>query len=472
MFNLKSISSALVLPVALIGGCASIERSPGISDVRLLAGARGITQVSWNQGTADDKAAADSVSRLLTGDLTADGAVQIALLNNRNLQAVYEELRIAQADLVQAGLLKNPIFDGSIRFAESGGSGVIDLGIAFDFLDVFFIPMRKNVAGQQFEGAKVRVTGAVIDLAGQTRTTFYELQAAMQILEVRRTTLTSYEASFDFAKRLRAAGNNTRLHVANEQATFEEARLDVVAAEQRVIELREGMNALMGLFGTAGGWKVESRLADVPVEPFATDRLEATAVERSLDLQLSKGEVLVAAKRLGITKPLGLLSDMEAGATSERDGKWSVGPAVTLPIPIFSQGQPAVARADAMLRQAIHRHHAKSIEVRAGVRTAYARMESSRSRAIHYRNTILPLRQMIVDQTQEQYNGMFVGAFELLQTKRDQIDAGRQYIEAVRDYWIARSQLQQIVGGRLVRGGTNSSTVETSSIPNSNSGDH
>lgn len=474
MVRLKMIFPALVVPVALIGGCASVERSPGFSDVQSLAAERGITKVTWNQGTTDDKAAGESVAQLLADDLTADEAVQVALLNNRNLQAVYEDLRIAQADLVQAGVLKNPVFDGSIRFVESGGGEIIDLGIAFDFLDVFFIPMRKAVAEQQFEGAKVRVTGAVIDLAGQTRTTFYELQAAMQMLDVQRTTLAAYEASFDFARRLRAAGNNTRLRVANEQAVYEEARLAVVAAEERVVALREEMNGLMGLYGAAGGWKVEARLPDVPADAFPSDKLEVTAIERSLDLQLSEGEVLVAARRLGITKPLGLLSELEVGASAEReaDGEWSVGPAVALPIPIFSQGQPAVAKADAALRQAMHRHYATAIEVRSAVRTAYARMESSRGRALHYRDTVLPLRQFIVDETQKQYNGMFVGAFELLQTKRDQVEAGRMYIEALRDYWIARSQLQQIAGGRLVRGGINMPSPESSSTPNSSNGDH
>jgi len=472
MFALKMIVPALVVPVSLIGGCASVERSPGFGDVQSLAAEYGVTKVTWNQGTTDDKAAAESVAQLLARDLTADAAVQIALLNNRNLQAVYEELRIAQADLVQAGVLRNPVFDGSIRFVGSPADNVIDLGIAFDFLDVFFIPMRKAVAQQQFDAAKIRVTGAVIDLAGETKGTFYELQAAMQMLEVRRTTLAAYEASFDFAKRLRAAGNNTRLRVANEQALYEEARLAIVAAEERSIAMREEMNRLMGLFGSAGQWKITARLPDVPAEPLPSNVLEATAIKRSLDLKLTEGAVNVAARKLGITKPLGVLSDLEVGATAERDGKWSAGPTVSLPIPIFSQGQPAVAKADAELRQAMHLHYAMAVEVRATVRTAYARMEASRGRAIDYRDTVLPLRQFIVDETQKQYNGMFVSAFELLQTKRDQVEAGRQYIEAVRDYWIARSQLQQIAGGRLVRGGIAPSSPESSFTPDSTNGGH
>jgi cobalt-zinc-cadmium efflux system outer membrane protein len=474
MIGRKLFITALIGPAVLLGGCASVERSPGFDDVQSLAAERGITRIHWNQGTGADDAVATSIRQMLADELTADEAVQIALLNNRSLQSVYEELRIAQADLVQAGLLKNPVFDGSIRFAESGGGEIVDLGIAFDFLDIFFIPMRKAVAEQQFEGSKLRVTGAVIDLAGATKTTFYELQAAAQMLEVRRTTLAAYEASFDFARRLRAAGNNTRLRVANEQAIYEEAKLAVVAAEEQVVALREELNGLMGLFGTAGEWKVADRLPDVPAEAFPSERLEATAIERSLDLKLSQSDVIVAAKQLGITKPLGLLSDLEVGATAERetDGEWSVGPSVALPIPIFSQGQPAVAKADAALRQAMNRHYATAVQVRTAVRTAYARMQSARERVIHYRDTVLPLRQFIVDETQKEYNAMLIGAFDLLQVKRDQVEAGRQYVEALRDYWIARSQLEQIAGGRLVQGGIKMPAAEPSATSNSSNGGH
>ena len=214
----------------LLAGCASIQQSPGFTDVQTLVAKHGVTRIHWNQGTGEDVAVSTAVRQMLADEVTVDEAVQIALLNNRDLQSTYETLRIAQADLVQAGLLKNPVFDGSIRFVGSGGSDVIDAGIAFDFLDVFFIPMRKRIAEQQFEAQKLQVTGGVIDLAGQVRVTFYKLQAAEQLLEMRRTSLASFEASYDLAKRVRAAGNNTLLRVAREQAVYEEAKLGLLAA--------------------------------------------------------------------------------------------------------------------------------------------------------------------------------------------------------------------------------------------------
>ena len=44
---------------------------------------------------------------------------------------------------------------------------------------------------------------------------------------------------------------------------------------------------------------------------------------------------------------------------------------------------------------------------------------------------------------------MLMGAFEALQAKREQYAAYQEYIEAVRDYWLARVRLRLSVGGKL-----------------------
>ncbi len=452
MPHARIVHGAASVALILLNGCATMDRAAGFTSVQALAAEYGIARVHWRQGTREDEEVVNSVRSMLADELTVGEAVQIALLNNRDLQSTYERLTIAQADLVQAGMLRNPVFDGSLRFATAGGDPVADLGIAFDFLDVFFIPLRKAVAEKEFEGAQLIVTGSVIDVAGKTRTTFYALQAAEQTLEMRHGSLAAYDAAYELARRIRAAGNSTRLRLANEQALYEEAKLAVVSAEEQAVTLRAELNGLMALFGDSGNWKLAPRLPEVPPEALDTVRLEADALERSLDLKIARGEIAVAAKKLGITKPLGVLSDLELGAAAELDseGDWSVGPSLAIALPIFSQGQPAVAKADAHLRQAVNRYYSQAIAIRMAVRTAYARLQAARGRALHFKRVVLPLRTFIVEETQKEYNAMLIGAFELLQAKRDQIDAGRQYIEALRDYWVARSELEQIAAGRLV----------------------
>jgi cobalt-zinc-cadmium efflux system outer membrane protein len=193
----------------MLVGCTTIPQEAGFSDVERSVADRGIKRVHWNQGTPSDEAVALAVQEMLAEELTADQAVQIALLNNRNLQATYEDLSVAQADLVQAGLLKNPVFDFDFRFYEGSGGPQIEGSIVQEFIDILQIPLRKRVAESRFEAAKLRVAGAILDLAAQTRTGFYRLQADQQLLEMRRTVLEASEASYKIAQRLRESGNIT-----------------------------------------------------------------------------------------------------------------------------------------------------------------------------------------------------------------------------------------------------------------------
>ena len=105
----------------LLTGCATFDQRAGFSDVSAAVEERSGKRVAWNLGTELDAEAAEDVRRLLAGTLTADGAIQVALLNNRELQAMYAELGVAQADVVQAGLLANPVFDGAVFFPVAGG---------------------------------------------------------------------------------------------------------------------------------------------------------------------------------------------------------------------------------------------------------------------------------------------------------------------------------------------------------------
>jgi cobalt-zinc-cadmium efflux system outer membrane protein len=159
--------------LVLVTGCATFDQRTGFSDVGAAVEARSGKRVVWNLGTELDTQVAEEVRALLDDTLTADEAVQVALLNNRELQALYAKLGVAQADLVQAGLLSNPVFDGAFFFPVAGGPAKPDLSVAVSFLDIFYIPLRKRVAAAWFEDAKLQVTGTVLDFATTVRAAFY-----------------------------------------------------------------------------------------------------------------------------------------------------------------------------------------------------------------------------------------------------------------------------------------------------------
>ncbi|MCA9288167.1 MAG: TolC family protein [Phycisphaerales bacterium] len=432
-----------------LAGCATMEPRRGFDEVSGQVRERTGMDAHWRSGTEEDARADAALQDLLGRELTADAAVQIALINNRDLQAVYEELDITQADLVRAGLLENPVFSGELRFDTSGGGTGVALGLTQGFLSLLTMPLRTARAGSEFEAAKARVTQAAVTTAFDTFAAFYEYQAAEEVLGLRLTVEQAAAASHELARRIREAGNMPELDYLSERALYEQARLDVESAQVATTQRRERLNALMGLWGPDTGWHAGARLPDPVASEMTPEELERRSVEASLELAAARFEIESAAAGARLVQPLTWLDGSEAGVVGEREveGDWSVGPEISVPIPIFDMGSAGKGEAAARLRQAEHRYYATAVRVRAGARESAAVIASARERVVRFRTVLLPMHEQIVHQAQLQYNAMQISGFQLLQARREQIEVGVASIEALRDYWIAQVGVLRIVGG-------------------------
>jgi cobalt-zinc-cadmium efflux system outer membrane protein len=192
-------------------------------------------------------------------------------------------------------------------------------------------------------------------------------------------------------------------------------------------------------------------LPDIPVDPLAPDEAERSAVERSVDLGHARQRIVALGQRLGYDRATALMPSLEigVGAEKEADEVWGVGPSVSIPIPIFDQGQARVARATAELRRAQHEHYALAVRIRATARALVERVRGAGERALYFRDLVLPLQERIVSEAQLQYNAMQIGVFELLRDRQQQIEAGVEYVELLRAYWIGRADLLHLLSGRL-----------------------
>ena len=444
---MKTIKICFALLTVAAAGCVHVDPSSAFADLANTVHLRTGKRVQWNRGTAEDEKAQAAVGSLLTRPLIADSAVQIALLNNHNLQATYEELGIAQADLVEAGLLKNPVFAFQRRFP--GQAAEID--VLKEFLDIVLLPMRKRIAAAQFEAAKFRVGNEILTLAADVRAAFYQNQGDQQLVEMRQTVADASERSAETALKLHAAGNLRDLDLASEQATHAQSKIELAKAQASAVESREKLNKLMGAFGTQTNWKAAARLPALPGE-IAVAKLEVRAIEQRLDLAAARQTFVAEARVRGIAQTEAILQGAEIGEHYEHEIEGSVhsiGPSVSVPIPIFNQGQPASARATAKMRQAQQRYLALAADIRSDVRAARDKMLLARRQVEYFKSTALPARTRVTEESQVQYNAMQVSPFQLLQAKQEEVKTGADYIEALRDYWVARAELEKAVGGSL-----------------------
>ena len=433
-----------ILACSVVTGCARAHPRDGFADVDRLVRARTGAGAFWSSDSAADVAAADTVRALLASELGAEQVVRVGLLASRDLQATYEELGVARADVVQAGLIRNPML--SLTRITSTGPG--EFGLAQTFVDILQRPMRKRLAGAAFEVAKVRVADAVYQRTTDIRSSFYSLLAAEQSAELRRAIARSVGASAAAAVAIRAAGNLLDVDLATELALAEQARADAIAADADAVIAREKLVREMGVTVAGNTLQVSARLPALPGAEAPVDSLVALAVRNRLDLRGTFAAIEVAGRALGLTNRFRLLMDGSVGWDGESDRGKNVqqGPSVSVPIPLFDRGQATSAAGRARLRQAYARHEALAISVRSEVRGAAARTAAMRARAELYRTRVVPLRNRALQETLLQSNAMAISVFTLLLAKQAQIDAGVGYVAALRDYWMARVELERVLG--------------------------
>ena len=433
----------------LLSSCMNINTRTAFEDVENLAKERLGKNIQWNQNSEDDKIAGVAVDKLLSDTLTVDSAVQVALLNNPDIQVVYENLGIAQADLVQAGLLRNPVFDSEIHFVGGGIGTGTNLNIFQDFIDIFQLPLRKKIAASSFESTKLDVASKVLSLVGEVKQAFYSLQGSEELLSLRRHILTGLQASSKIVKRQHDAGNISDLDIATEQQLYAKAKLELAQSEANVALEREKLSYLMGLWGKNINWKIFPRLPELPAEEVEVNGLETLAIENRLDLQSARKVIESVGLSLGIAKAYRLIPELSGGVDLEGEGRSGIipGPNFQFPLPIFDQGQARVAGAKAVLRQAQKRYLALATKVRSEVRMSRNQMLASKARAQYAKEVLIPVSEQTTLQTQLHYNGMIVGVFQLISAKKEEILAGNTYVEALRDYWLAYSELETAVGG-------------------------
>ena len=442
----------ILVGLFLAVGCAQMPKESGFSDVQSLAGGRLGYRLHWNRESTEDDRVSREIEKLLREELTVDAAVQISLLNNPSLQVIYEELGITQADVVQAGLLENPVFIGSARFPDRPPSGTnLEFGVAQNFLNILMLPARKKLAASQFEAVKLRVADQVLRFATQVRKAYYESIGAKQVEEMRQLMAHTAQASYEMAQRLHQAGNISDLNLAKERAQYEHSRMELAKSKEIVLATREQLTCLMGLWGRLVNWKIPDKLPELPEDEIPLEHLESIAIANRLDLASARQEVEVLAQALGISVDWRWVASADIGVSSERDtdGQWVTGPTLSLQLPIFDQGQAKISRLEAQLRQRQKRMTSLAVEIRSEVRTLRNRLLMKRDLIEHYKNVVIPLRGEIVDLARKEYNYMLVGVFELLIAKQDEFNTWQEYIEVLRDYWVICAELEQAVGGNL-----------------------
>ncbi len=443
--------ASLGLGALALAGCTSAPPDREFAKVDATVRQRTGLPVQWGHGAGASRAETDLVRSLLSQPLEPQAAVQVALLRNRGLQASFADVGVGEADLAQAGLLRNPVLDTSVRFPDRL-YGITDVAVALseNLLSLILLPARRDVAAAQVGSVQFRVAAEVLDLVADVRAAYWRLRADQAVGVLLRDRAAASDAAAALARRLQEAGNISELDLARVQADAEATRAEYADALAAGAADREDLNRQMGLFGNeTAAWSVPDDVPAPPPDRLAYDRLEAMAIRGNLHIAALRLQAEAAAKALGIARDYGWLTDVELGVSTEKDpeGYRVTGPTLRLPLPLSDRGQASRLRAQAVLEQDEDRMAQLAVDTRSRVRAVRDRLLRDRDLAERYAAVVVPLQRRILALGTRQYNFMLLGPFDLIRAKQDEIAAARRLIEARRDWWTESAELDRAVGG-------------------------
>ncbi len=437
----RTLAAVALLALASLAGCANFSDDGGFATVADLTRNRTGQTPAYQRGAEPGRATKARVAELLQAPLTADGAVELALLNSPALQARFAELGIAEADLVQAGRLRNP----SISLGRLAGGGVVevDRAVLFDLLGLITLPTVRTLEQARFEQAQWQAAADAVALATEARQAHTQAVAAAQLLAYQQQVQEAADAAGDLARRMVAAGNFSALAQMREQAFHADATAQLARARHQAVAQRERLVRVLGL-ADATALKLPERLPDLPEAPLSLPDAEQTAMDQRLDVLMARRQAESTAQALGLARTSRFINVLNLGlqdqhATGERTRR---GLEVELELPLFDFGSARAARAEATYGQALHRTAQVAVAARSEVREATSAYREAYALARYYRDEVVPLKKRIADESLLRYNGMLASVFELLADAREQITSVTAAVEAQRDFWLADAQLQ------------------------------
>jgi outer membrane protein TolC len=455
-------TAAALAVMCLLTGCVGFSPEAGLDP------AIGVAKNEWHRDIVkitDDVGAAnaeDRVAALSKRPLTADAAVQIALLRNKDLQAAFNDLGISEAAFVRASLPPSPQFSMS-RLAGEGDIEIVRQ-IVLNLFALATLPERTAIASDQFAAARLHAAERVLGLAVDVSRQYFVAVAAEERAACLQRSVSAAEAAADLARQLGEAGNLNKLEQAREGAFYVELGAELTDARIQSQSERERLTRLMGLWGHDVVFRLPKSLPPLP-KRIATERdVEAKALNERVDLKAGRYELTALAAQYGLINATRFVSDVSLSLEDDREHSGATGGSVlgteirsslyrqgadvTFTIPIYDFGETSVREAKETYMAAANRLAQRAINARSQAREAYLRYRGKYDLARYYVDRVLPLRKTILEQTTLHYNGMLADVPQLILDGQARVTSTIAAVTARRDFFIAEVDLKAaLIGG-------------------------
>lgn len=380
----------------------------------------------------------------VTDGLSADEAVAIALWRSPTLQAELTSLDTVLADLDEAGRLPNP----RLSFLAPIDPRQLAIILAWPIEAIWQVPLRTEAAHREVERVAIALVQIVLNLERDVRIAHADLQLA----HTRVTVLTQVDAAWRDTLALAlsrvAAGDLAQAEAAPVQAEAAIAA-DAVARGRYEIQIAEAR--LLALL--ADPWPALPELVERPTLTFvppSQSELLSRALDERPDLLSAELAVQAAAARANWerSRVFGLMMTLDGQAPIGGLGPHFAPGVQQVELPIFSQNQGGIGRAEAAIARASYQYRAMRLTVTMEVRTAYAALERAIGSLAAYDSIRSSLREATIG-AQHAYEDGAESYLFLIDALRRQANAEQRYFELEAEFARAEAELCRAVGGSI-----------------------
>lgn len=388
---------------------------------------------------------------LLDEPLEMDSAVEVAVLNHPRLRADVRQIDVVEGRLRQEARIGNPEVElEAYVVGRQRGDELWEPGVMFDVAGLLDRAGQVTAATSGIEAARVEAAGRIIEFVTRVRLAWIDHVAARQRLERTRRVAEAAEAIAEGARLYYEAGNIAADELRRFEAHSAETTVALHSAEQRVVETGNELHDVLGVDVDRRDWTVPEQLPELPDELPDVDEDAESILERNVDARRLAHRQEELDARGGLERRRGWLPRLDVGAVAEieADGV-ELGPALRIDVPIFDRRgrlrdalRAESVQADFEYRQALR-------AARIAMRDIDERLRRTYDAARQYQTDILPLRRQLVDETLRQYNAMAVSALQLLETRREHLEAERGAVDAHHQFWRAHIDYEHLVAGGI-----------------------
>lgn len=490
-----------VVMLMAVTSCATVDPRPALQRADDTMARHSGVETSWAQLPPPRDLVPNA-----EGIVTLNDAISLALVNNRSLRADLEIIGQMQAEVVQSGLLANPVLSMMVGFPEAGGRASFAFGLSKDFAELWLIPSRKRAAQAMVQQRVLMAADRAIDLVAQVTVSYRTLAYQALSLELQEENLGVLRESMEIAQVRLRTGSSTQLDVNLIRARLVEAEIDLheVRADFDITQRR--LLRLMGVAQATADWRPTAQtLEEFALPQWEEDLLVEAALLQRLDVQTARWELesALAALELERRKVIPMLGvgiggerferraspdrdiladtvrattaaggeltapEIQSSAEKRKERRQEIdfvlGPSMEIPLPIFDQNQAQIARAHYRARELAERLAEAEQVATEGVRAALVTQKLNAEKLRIFRQSLIPIDESNLGLARSAYQAGKESISIILLAQESLIRTRLAQARSVRDLAISTAELAREAGGKLPAAALSGSDISAGS---------